>query len=219
MSRVTAVMMMVVVVVVLVASVQVHAVYTFIGEGETKCFSEDLPNNTLLLAKYEIPAQELAGANTSGKPLGIHVTATGPTGVMFLDQVTDHRARIAFKSESSGEHTICFNTNSSSWFPNKKKIRFNFDIRLGEMAENYSEVAKREHLDSLALAIRRLEDRVKDVRDEQLHYREREEEMRDLVRDINSRVLWLSITQGVIVVSAAVYQLFYMAKLLKSKGA
>lgn len=57
------------------------------------------------------------------------------------------------------------------------------------------------------------------MRDEQLHYKEREEEMRDLSEEINSRVTWVSIVQGAIVLSAAVYQLVFLARLLKQKGA
>ena len=71
----------------------------------------------------------------------------------------------------------------------------------------------------MGLAIRRLQDRLRDVSQEQSHFRFSEERSRDLSELINSRITWVTVIQGLVVLAAAGFQLLYLGKLLKSKGA
>lgn len=49
--------------------------------------------------------------------------------------------------------------------------KFFLDIEIGEGATNYEEIAKQEHLSALEIFVRRLNDRVKDIRAEQNYLR------------------------------------------------
>lgn len=57
--------------------------------------------------------------------------------------------------------------------------RVNMDILTGVNAEDYSEVAKKEHLEPIEVELRKLEDQVFEVHKEFLYMREREAAMRD----------------------------------------
>jgi p24 family protein delta-1 len=58
------------------------------------------------------------------------------------------------------------------------KIRL--DWKTGVAATNWGEIAKKENLDAMAVELRKLEDTVKEIHDEMLFLRKREEEMRNL---------------------------------------
>ena len=82
--------------------------------------------------------------------MGIHVVVRDPLKNVFLDQVTDRDAQVSFKAEVPGTYELCFTTNTSSWWPASNKLfRFNLAITRGEMAEDYEQVARKEHLDGL----------------------------------------------------------------------
>jgi len=102
---------------------------------------------------------------------------------------------------------------------------------VGEQATDYEELAKLEHLSgeslerlvgsksdqfalllvvvvmiAIEIEIRKLNDKVKMIRSEQNYQRAREEEFRDSSESINSRVLWSSILQSVLLVAVAIWQ-------------
>jgi predicted RNase H-like nuclease len=60
-------------------------------------------------------------------------------------------------------------------------------------ATNWSEIAKKENLDEMAIELRKLEDTVKEIHDEMLFLRKREEEMRNLNGALSAACLqrWL----------------------------
>lgn len=68
-------------------------------------------------------------------------------------------------------------------------------LTVGEMAINYEEVAKREHLTELEVEIRKLNDKLRDIMKEVHYQRGREEEFRATSEGTNARVQWWSIAQ------------------------
>lgn len=88
--------------------------------------------------------------------------------------------------------------------------RFDLTINIGEMAIDYSEVAKTEHLSSLEVEMRKLNDKAVDIQREQQYQRSREIEFRDETEKTNDRVKWWSIAQIVVLVLCAVWQVLHM---------
>ena len=80
----------------------------------------------------------------------------------------------------------------------------------GADAVDYSEVAKKEHLKPLELALRKLEDRVENAHKEMMYQREREERHRDTNESTNSRVAWFSILTIIIVCAQAAVQVWHL---------
>jgi len=85
------------------------------------------------------------------------------------------------------------------------------------MAIDYAEVAKREHLSDLELEVRRLNDKVQDVINEQKYQRDRESHFRDTSESSNGRVMWWAVFQMTVLIVAGVWQVFYLRDFLQKK--
>ena len=94
----------------------------FLKEGAKKCFIEDIPKDTLVVATYT--AWDLDDAefkpeglqSRQGGALGIKVDATGPSKEVLVQRSSGPKGRVAFTSKTAGEHEVCFATNSTRWF-------------------------------------------------------------------------------------------------------
>eukprot|EP00007_Cunea_sp_BSH-02190019_P007702 CAMPEP_0174238852 /NCGR_PEP_ID=MMETSP0417-20130205/12788_1 /TAXON_ID=242541 /ORGANISM="Mayorella sp, Strain BSH-02190019" /LENGTH=228 /DNA_ID=CAMNT_0015317739 /DNA_START=83 /DNA_END=769 /DNA_ORIENTATION=- len=196
-----------------------EGMYTFLKEGETRCFIEEVPKDTLVLATYEASEHLIGGAGPSGRVDEMKITTTvrGPSGTLVLQRSLPMSARVAFTSQVGGEHTICFQTTSQRWFGGGMTLKFILDIETGSNAVDYKEIAQSEHLSNLEVSVRRLNDRVRSIRREQTYQREREEEHRDTSESSNSRVVWWSLTQTAVLIISSLYQIYYLKKFFKRK--
>jgi len=125
--------------------------------------------------------------------------------------------RFAFTSQVPGEHKLCFQTNATRWFGTRNIIKFDLSIEKGEGATDYEEIAKQDQLTELEVEVRRLVDRVRDIRAEQNYQRSREVEFRDTSESTNSRVVWWSILQTVILVATGLWQVTHLKQFFKAK--
>jgi hypothetical protein len=95
--------------------------------------------------------------------------------------------------------------------------RFDLHVDVGETTIDYSEVAKKEHLSTLEVEIRRLNNKAKDIMSQQSYQREREIEFRDTTEAANARVQWWSICQTVIMIGSAAAQVMYLKDYFRKK--
>lgn len=95
--------------------------------------------------------------------------------------------------------------------------KVDLSINVGEMAIDYAEVAKREHLTDLELEVRKLNDKAKDVLNEMKYQKDREARFRDTSESSNGRVMWWSLFQMAVLVVAGVWQVMYMRDFLQKK--
>ena len=116
--------------------------------------------------------------------------------------------KFAFTAEETGSHHICFSNKG------RQTTRVGLDVKVGVAAKDYSEVAKKEHLEPLQVELRRLEDAAREIHEEQLYMRQREEEMRDTNESTNSRLKWFSMSTIVIVTILGGWQIMYLRVLL-----
>ena len=67
------------------------------------------------------------------------------------------------------------------------------------------------------MEVRRLNDKIRSIRAEQIYQRQQEEQFRDLSEEINEKVVWWSLLQAAVIVGSAVFQLFHLRGFFKSK--
>merc|ERR1712137_248009 len=127
------------------------------------------------------------------------------------------QGRVAFTSLTGGELMLCLSTNNTRWFGTPRKFRFDLHVDVGETTIDYNEVAKKEHLSTLEVEIRRLNNKAKDIMAQQAYQREREIEFRDTTEAANSRVQWWSIAQTVIMIGSATAQVLYLKDYFRKK--
>jgi len=189
-------------------------IYYILDEGQVRCFLEEVPKDTLVLGRYRAEEE-----NNYGAPkVGIKVTVSDPEGGITLQREMNPSGRFAFTASNlGGEYKICFQTNTSRWFGSKQKVKFYLDIETGEQATDYEEVAQQEHLSALEVSVRRLNDRIRDIRAEQNYQRSREAMFRNTSESTNSRVMWWSVIQTAILVGTGLWQITHLKKFFKAK--
>eukprot|EP00042_Codosiga_hollandica_P039793 m.336466 g.336466 ORF g.336466 m.336466 type:complete len:212 (+) comp55697_c0_seq2:64-699(+) len=195
--------------------VGVSGLYFHIKESETKCFSEELPDETVVVGNYRCVAQNEDGT-FSDEVVGIHVEVSDPQGNVIMAKDYEDQGRFAFNSHAAGEHYICMHTNSTRWFGGRT-VRVYFDIRIGEASNDYDTIAEKEHLTTVETRLYQLIAQVKQIANEQSYQRTREANFRELSESTNARVLWWSIAQALILVIAGFWQLSHLKSFFEAK--
>ena len=65
--------------------------------------------------------------------------------------------------------------------------------------------------------MRRLNDKIRTIRQEQLFQRQQEEDFRDLSETINEKVMWWSLLQAGVIVGSAIFQVWHLRGFFKTK--
>jgi p24 family protein alpha len=118
-------------------------------------------------------------------------------------------SRFTFTSHDSGDHSICLSSNySASWFGPSAHIRLYLDIVVGSTRADADH--DRGHISELASKIRDLNLKLEDIRREQQYQRERESDFRDLSELLNSRAVWYSVAQIIVLVATCFWQLRHL---------
>jgi len=215
--------------------VGVSGTYFKLAEKQQRCFIEEVPTNFVVLGKYN--AYEISGEARAQQPhfrgapagtlansvpakedgLGIRITVKDPEGNPFTEKTGGLAGRFAFTSRVGGEYVICVQTNTSRWFGSARQLAFHLDLVNGVQANDYDEIARVEHLSSIEVSLRRLNDRVAVIRAEQSYQRAREAAFRDLSEEINERVAWWSLCQILILVGAGMWQIYHLRSFFLAK--
>ncbi|RWS06598.1 Transferrin-like protein, partial [Dinothrombium tinctorium] len=190
--------------------------YTLLGER--KCFIEEIPDETLVLGKYKIELHDpqTGGYMATSPSLGMHVEVRDPDDKVILSKVYSAEGKFSFTSHTPGEHVICLYSNSSRWFANAQ-LRVHLDIQVGEHAIDYAHVAQKEKLSELQLRVRQLLDQVEQISKEQNYQRYREERFRQTSESTNSRVLWWSLGQTIILLAMGFWQMRHLKSFFEAK--
>ncbi|XP_064275032.1 transmembrane emp24 domain-containing protein 11-like isoform X2 [Passer domesticus] len=175
------------------------ALYFHMGEREEKCIIEDIPSDTLVVGNYKVQRWDIHTHDflESAPGLGMFVTVTIPTGEVLLSKLYGPQGTFTFTSHISGEHVICFQSNSTRFAVIAgSKLRIHLDIRVGE-----------HFLDESAIQAK---DKVNE---------EREEKFRKTSEETNSNILWWAIVQTLILISVGIWQIkslrdFFISKKL-----
>lgn len=194
------------------------ALYFHIAETEKKCFIEEIPDETMVVGNYKVELHDprTGGFMPSGPGIGMHVEIRDPDDKIILSKVYSAEGRFTFTSQTPGEHVICLYSNSTKWFSGSQ-LRVHLDIQVGEHAIDYANVAQKEKLSELQLRVRQLLDQVEQVSKEQNYQRYREERFRTTSESTNTRVLWWSMLQTVILLVMGFWQMRHLKSFFEAK--
>ncbi|CBY24673.1 unnamed protein product [Oikopleura dioica] len=190
------------------------------GEKETKCFVEEIPEETMVVGKYntQLFDDKINEWQPSAPGMGMHVEVSDPEQKVMLKRDYGAEGKFTFTAHKPGEHQICIHSNSTKWaLMAHEKMRIHLDLQVGDTAVDYKKVASTEKLTQLQLRVRQLQDQVTQIQKEQNYQRVREEKFRTTSESTNSRVLWWSFIQTVILISAGVWQIRHMRTFFEAK--
>ena len=167
-------------------------------------------DETMVICRYKVQLYDPSTKGYGDHPnIGMHVEVKDPEEKVILSKLYTSEGMVTFTSHTPGEHLICLYSNSSAWF-NGAQLRVHLDIQVGEHAQDYEQVAAKEKLNELQLRIRQLLDQAEQITKEQNYQRYREERFRQTSESTNSRVLWWSIGQTVVLLATGAWQMRHL---------
>lgn len=152
----------------------------------------------------------------SSPGIGMLVDVRDADDKVVLSKVYSSEGRFTFTSHTPGEHVICLNSNSTTWFSGTQ-LRVHLDIQVGEHTIDYQNVQQKEKLTELQLRVRQLLDQVDQITKEQNYQRYREERFRTTSESTNSRVLWWSLAQTGVLLVMGIWQMRHLKSFFEAK--
>jgi hypothetical protein len=192
--------------------------YVLMREGFRKCYLIEVPKDTLIWGNFQCePEGLIAGVNPLvERGIGIIVEVVDPIERTVYSRAHDRDSKFAWSAQIGGEHKVCFETNTTSWFA-PAQFKFHLEVGSGAQGKDYDEIGRREKLSSIELKVRKLYDRAENVASEQRYFKSREARFRDTSESTNTRVLWFSLIQISILVLTALWQITHLKTFFKKK--
>eukprot|EP00775_Hariotina_reticulata_P012968 gene12968-13097_t len=178
-------------------------------QTQTKCIFEELNANVIVVGDYNA-----ANKDNPSLPIYVDVKVSDPHGAAVHENRAQTKGQFAFTSKVAGEYQACFTTHD---LETAHHTKLSLDWRTGVAATDWDTIAKKEHLDQLSVEMRKVEGQIREIYAEMLQLQQREQEMRDLNEETNTRVAWFSIVSLAVCVASAGFQLIYLKKFFQRK--
>ncbi|TYI49563.1 hypothetical protein E1A91_D12G043700v1 [Gossypium mustelinum] len=185
------------------------AIWLNIPKTGTKCVSEEIHSNVVVLSDYVVVSVE------DGQTATIAVKVTSPYGNNLHHRENVTYGRFAFTTEEAGNYLACF------WSDNRTRgsgeVVVNIDWKTGIAAKDWESVARKEKLQGVELELRKLEGAVEAIHENLLYLKSREAEMRSTSETTNARVAWFSIMSLGICIVVSGLQVWYLKRFFQKK--
>ncbi|XP_072252438.1 transmembrane emp24 domain-containing protein 11 [Leuresthes tenuis] len=196
------------------------AMYFDLGEQEEKCIIEEIPENTLVTANFLLEPWNLKTKVSNSPHLGVTATVRDPMQEIVMSKRFGKFAKFTFTSHASGQHYLCFQTNSTrfSVFAGEK-LKLHLDVQMGEHATGSNADKTKDHLKTLEDSLSHLIGQMLHIIRQQEYQREKEDVFRQISEETNNKVLWWAVVQTSILLSVGFWQMkrlkdFFIAKKL-----
>ncbi|KAL1289700.1 hypothetical protein HN51_058101 [Arachis hypogaea] len=183
----------------------------------TKCVSEEIQSNIIVLANYfvvaAVGAADLHHRSPPRNPT-ISVKVTSPYGnnLHFKENATI--GKFAFTTTETGSYLACFWVAENQ---GNEEVQVNLDWKIGIAATEWETVAKKEKIEGVELELRKLEEAVVTIHENLLNLKNRESNMRGVSERTNARVAWLSIMSLGICIVVSALQFWHLKRYFVKK--
>ncbi|XP_048129913.1 transmembrane emp24 domain-containing protein p24delta5-like isoform X4 [Rhodamnia argentea] len=144
-----------------------EAVWLTIPSSGTKCVSEEIQSNVVVLADYYIVDEEHAHLHTA--TISSRVTSPYGNNLHHNENVT--HGQFAFTTSEAGNYLACF------WIGGKHQeaagLTIGLDWKIGIAAKDWESVAKREKIQGMELELLKLEGAVQAIHDNLIYLKNR----------------------------------------------
>ncbi|KAJ7968080.1 Transmembrane emp24 domain-containing protein [Quillaja saponaria] len=186
-----------------------HAIWLNLPTTGTKCVSEEIQNNVVVLADYVVVSDDPSYNPT------IAVKVTSPYGNTLHHRENTTHGQFAFTTQEAGNYLACF------WVDWHQQgggdVSVNLDWRTGIAAKDWESVARKEKIEGVELELRKLEGAVEAIHENLLYLKSREADMRMVSEKTNTRVAMFSIMSLAVCIAVSGLQLLYLKKFFQKK--
>ncbi|KAI9222159.1 supernatant protein factor C-terminal domain-containing protein [Blastocladiella britannica] len=167
---------------------------------EQQCFFEELVKDQRLSITYQVG---------DGGQLDVDFWVTDPTGNILHIINKESTGSHDFRAKVAGRYTYCFSNQMSSHY--EKVLQFSVE------GANAPPLDPKAIVDPVLAAITDLAKDVHSIKEEQQYVMIRERQHRETAEDINSRVMWWSIMQVMVLVGVCLFQVYYLRHFFEVK--
>ncbi|KAG0031514.1 emp24p/erv25p- protein [Podila clonocystis] len=188
----------------------VFGLYFYLEGSEQKCFTEELPKETVVTGHYIAEEwNEEKQKFVLNKDHGIEVVVDElPAGNRVYSQKLTPEGQFKFTSAESGEHSICIYTSASGWF-DSSKTRVTLDMSIRDILED-DDTSPEESVNELVRRVRELNHKVGDIRRDQAYLRDHEAEFRDKSEATNGHTVTWTIVQLIVLAVTCAWQMRHL---------
>ncbi|KAH0460606.1 hypothetical protein IEQ34_011269 [Dendrobium chrysotoxum] len=186
-----------------------EAVWINLPAGGTKCVSEEIQPNVVVLADYSVVPEDSSHEHPT-----ISAKVTSPYGNSLHQKEKMTSGQFAFTTSEAGNYLACFWIDSSD-----KGVAANviLDWKIGIAAKDWDSVAKKEKIEGVELELKKLEAQVQAIHQNLLYLKSREADMREVSETTNARVAWFSIMSLGVCIVVSVLQLWHLKSFFQKK--
>ncbi|KAM9835116.1 transmembrane emp24 domain-containing protein 11 isoform 1-T1 [Syngnathus typhle] len=215
------------------------AMYFDLGEQEERCIIEEIPQDMLVTGYFLLQPWDFK-SSTHSPHLGVTVTVRDPNHEVLMSKRYGIFAKFTFTAHASGQHFLCFQTNSTSFsvFAGER-LKLHLDVQIGEHVMNPKADRTKDNLKTLEYGLEHLIDQMVLITKQQDYQRigqniditfqkfggtcccqqEKEEFFRQTSEDTHSTVLWWAVVQTILLLLVGFWQMkqlkdFFIAKKL-----
>ncbi|CAM8883442.1 unnamed protein product [Rhodiola kirilowii] len=185
---------------------------TLPSSGTTKCVSEDIQNNVVVVADYHVVVDD-GNAAVPMPTVSARVTSPYGNNLHHLENVTS--GQFAFTTKEAGIYLACF------WLDAHHRedagLSLSLDWKIGIAAKDWDTVAKKDKIEGVEMELVKLEGIVQAIHDNLNYLKDREAEMREVSEQTNARVAWFSIMSLGTCIVVSVIQLWRLQHYFQKK--
>lgn len=181
------------------------AAYFYVQESQDKCFIESVPTGVALTASYK---------NHENPGVTCSIIFKDPSGRSAYSREVlpaDVEGKVTHMTTTTGEYQVCISCASSKWF-NTQLLKWSLSIELGDTDINIDDLAKKDHVNSVHLKLQAIARRVEAMQAENDYERVQEEKFQKTSEAINSRVVWFSVLQLLLLCACTLVSIFYLVR-------
>eukprot|EP01002_Notosolenus_urceolatus_P013714 NODE_4624_length_783_cov_6.196185_g3843_i0.p1 GENE.NODE_4624_length_783_cov_6.196185_g3843_i0~~NODE_4624_length_783_cov_6.196185_g3843_i0.p1 ORF type:complete len:204 (-),score=49.40 NODE_4624_length_783_cov_6.196185_g3843_i0:38-649(-) len=179
------------------------------SEGESKCFTEELPEGNTLSGEIDVKLE------SSGHAIDFTIENPHRVVVVKKTSINGHQ-RFETITTAGGEHTLCFfHRILTSTVGQKAFIDFNVNLGPDEQSVEHQNQLRR--LKPIEVELRLAAETVQKVHHEYLYFKQREAELRNLNEATNSRSVLMSVGSALFAAALAGLQVLHLKKFFISK--
>ncbi|MCE2056059.1 hypothetical protein HAX54_043977 [Datura stramonium] len=188
-----------------------QAIWLTVPATGTKCVSEELHNNVVVLADYYALSDDHNHLNPT-----ISVKVSSPFGNTLYHKENMTHGQFAFTTTEPGNYLACFWVEHGH-NPGVGSLTVSLEWKTGIAAKDWESVARKEKIEGIELELRKLEGAVEAIHENLIYLKSREAEMRSVSETTNTRVASFSIASLGVCVLAAVLQILYLKRYFQKK--
>ncbi|EXB44367.1 Transmembrane emp24 domain-containing protein 10 [Morus notabilis] len=192
------------------------AIWLSIPSSGTKCVSEEIHSNVVVLADYYVVHDFIEVHDQPPQHIPtISVRVTSPYGNNLHSKENVTQGQFAFTTSESGNYLACFWADGKS--QEGSALSVSLDWRTGIATKDWESVARKEKIEGVELELAKLEGMVEAIRENLNYLKDREADMREVSERTNARVAWFSIMSLGVCIIVSVLQLWYLKRFFHKK--